>query len=147
MNAIQDAPGRGFSDVLASMQMMAQSGNDQKTREPEKVTPKVISQGTEVLKRQLSVNESFWNMVTAESVKSECGANPQPEEIASASARSAEAAMRLRLVSAYGTATTEAIAGRRDTTAANQAGATMRSSKSSTERSPERVHHQFSLAA
>jgi hypothetical protein len=114
MNTIYEAPKRGFSDVLASMPTMAPVRNIQKIGVPEQPTP--THQDSDVLKRQLTANENFWNMVVAESVRRDGTGNPQPEVVASASAKAADAAMRLRLFSAYGTAATEAIAGRKERT-------------------------------
>jgi len=109
MNTINEVPGKGFSELLASM---AQVSRTQKAGEPEQPTQKPTGQGMEVVKRQLTVNESFWNMVMAQSVMTDGRGNPQPEVIASASTSSADAAMRLRLACAYGTVTTEALTGR-----------------------------------
>ncbi len=122
MNTIYEAPKKGFSELLASMPTMAQVKSNQKTGEPEKPTTATGNQGTDLLKRQLTVNEDFWNMVVAESVRSDGTGNSAPEAVASASAKSADAAMRLRLFSAYGTAATEAIAGRRVATGVNPTG-------------------------
>ena len=101
-----------------------------------------ICQGTELLKRQLTVNEDFWNLVVAESVRSDGRGNPGSEAVASASAKSADAAMRLRLFSAYGTAATEAIAGRRVATGVNPTGRVMAGRVESPVTTPE-----LSLAA
>ncbi len=142
MNTIYEAPKRGFSELLASMPLMAQVRNSRKTEEPAKLAPATGNQGTELLKRQLTANENFWNMVVAESVRSNGTGSSQPEAVASASAKSADAAMRLRLFSTYGTAATEAIAGRRVATGVNPTGRVMSRSTESPVKTPE-----LSLAA
>ena len=147
MNTIYEAPVRGFSELLAAVPIAAQARTSQKTREPENLTPTTNNQGTDLLKRQLTANENFWNMVVAESVRSNGTDSSQSEAVTSASAKAADAAMRLRLFSTYGTATTEAIAGRRDTMGVNPTGRVMvRKAEPGVVRSLEKSE-KFSLAA
>ena len=148
MNLINETRSKGFSEVLASVPIMAQT---QRTSEPAKDLQGQQGGKSELLKQQFAINESFWKMVVAAGETSVDHDNSRAEETETAKSRVAEAAMALRLVSAYGTATTEEIAGRLDTDRLFPARrATVQRTESPVSQSPTRVNSTttgFSLAA
>jgi hypothetical protein len=148
MNSINETRSKGFSEVLATMPIMAQT---QRTTEPVKDLQGQQGGKSELLKQQFAINESFWKMVLAAGETSVDKDSSRAVETETANSRIAEAAMALRLVSAYGTATTEEIAGRLDTDRLSPASrATVRRTISPALLSPKRVNTTttgFSLAA
>lgn len=124
MNTINDAQSKGFSEVLASVPTMALAQKNKQAINLVRQSDGTDGGKPELLKQQFAINERFWNMVVAASISSDRQGSFRDVDTESAKTTTAEAAMALRLVSAYGTKATEAITGRLDTdgtTLANRA--------------------------
>ncbi len=110
MNAINDMHGKGFSEVLASFASPTQSLR-RKESNATVAQPQGLQGSAELLKKQLAVNDSFWNMLAAVGSSSDSQGGAQVSESGVGGSVVARAALALRLVTAYGPDATEAITG------------------------------------
>lgn len=103
MNTINEARSKGFSEVLASLQTKALVQQDKQISNPVRQRNEQHSRKTELMIPQLTINESFWNMVVAASMTSEGQGSFREKETESAKKIMTDASVAHKLISAYET--------------------------------------------